>query len=129
MNFDALDERMRVFETAHDHRVLPGIRIVARLDGRNFSTLTKASGGFDPPLDRPFDGRFRDAMSDTAEHLMSCGFPVAFGYHQSDEISLLLSADAESFGRKERKINSVLAGEASTSSRAGSGSTAASIAG
>lgn len=37
MKFDELDERMRVFETAHDHCVLPGIYIVARLDGRGFT--------------------------------------------------------------------------------------------
>ena len=113
MNFDTLDERMRVYETAHDHRVMPGLRVVARLDGRNFSTLTKGSDAFDPPLERPFDARFREAMSGTAEHLMNCGFPVVFAYHQSDEVSLLFAADAEPFGRKERKINSVLAGEAS----------------
>ena len=47
MSFDAFDERMRVFETAHAHRVTPGLRVVARLDGRNFSTLTKESDAFD----------------------------------------------------------------------------------
>jgi len=44
---------------------------------------------------------------------MSCGFNVVFGYTQSDEISLLFSRDETSFGRKLRKFNSVLAGEAS----------------
>ena len=34
MKFDELDKRMRVFETANDHCVIPGIYIVARLDGR-----------------------------------------------------------------------------------------------
>ena len=33
MKFDELDERMRVFETAHDLCVLPGLYMVARLDG------------------------------------------------------------------------------------------------
>ena len=37
MKFDDLDERMRIFETAHDHRVLPGVFMVARLDGRGFT--------------------------------------------------------------------------------------------
>ena len=32
MKFDELDARMRVYETAHDHCVLPGIYIVARLE-------------------------------------------------------------------------------------------------
>ena len=113
MNFDDLDKRMRVFETAHDLCVLPGVWIVARLDGRNFTSLTKRGDGFDPPLEAPFDARFRDAMTAATHHLMTCGFPVVYGYSQSDEISLLLARDAATFGRKERKLNSVLAGEAS----------------
>ena len=36
MKFDDLDDRMRVFETAHDLCVLPGLYMVARLDGRGF---------------------------------------------------------------------------------------------
>ena len=42
MKFDDLDNKMRVFETAADRCVLPDIYIVARIDGRNFTTLTKA---------------------------------------------------------------------------------------
>ena len=33
MKFDELDAKMRVFETAHDFCVLPGMHMVARLDG------------------------------------------------------------------------------------------------
>jgi len=44
---------------------------------------------------------------------MDCGFRVVYGYTESDEISLLLHKDESSFGRKTRKIISVLAGEAS----------------
>ena len=36
MKFEQLDRRMRVYETAHDHCVLPGVHIVARIDGRSF---------------------------------------------------------------------------------------------
>ena len=39
MNFDELDQRLRVFETAHDHCALPGLYLVARLDGRGFGQL------------------------------------------------------------------------------------------
>ncbi|HEY1011267.1 MAG TPA: tRNA(His) guanylyltransferase Thg1 family protein [Herpetosiphonaceae bacterium] len=109
MQFDELDARMRIFETAHDLRVLPGLWMVARIDGRNFTRLTKETLDFE----RPFDHRFRDLMIATAEHLMTCGFRVVYGYTQSDEISLLLHRGESSFGRKERKLNSILAGEAS----------------
>ena len=109
MKFDDLDAKMRVFETAHDHRVLPGMFIVARLDGRGFTKLTKQKR----PFEAPFDATFRDYMVSTTEHLMDCGFRVIYGYTQSDEISLLFHPDEQSFDRKVRKYNSILAGEAS----------------
>ena len=110
MKFDELDAKMRVFETAHDHCVLPGLYMVARLDGRGFTRLTKETHSFEAP----FDVRFRDMMLATVEHLMSaCGFHVVFGYTQSDEISLLFALDENSFGRKLRKLQSILSGEAS----------------
>ncbi|MBD2165366.1 guanylyltransferase [Calothrix membranacea FACHB-236] len=109
MKFDELDNRMRVFETAHDHCVLPGIYIVARLDGRGFTRLTKEVHQFEAP----FDNYFRDLMVDTVEHLMNCGIDIIYGYTQSDEISLLFALNENTFNRKLRKLNSVLASEAS----------------
>jgi len=109
MKFDELDAKMRVFETAHDYSVLPGLFIVARLDGRSFTKLTKEVHEFE----RPFDERFRDAMVETTKHLMTCGFNIIYGFTESDEISLLFAQDETSFGRKTRKLNSMLAGEAS----------------
>ena len=75
MKFDDLDSRMRIFETAHDHCVLPGLHMVARLDGRNFTRLTRETYQFEAP----FDKTFRDHMLDTVEHLMTCGFKVVYG--------------------------------------------------
>ena len=110
MTFDELDKKMRVFETLNDPAVLPGVYIVARVDGRGFTKLTKERHAFEAP----FDVRFRDHMVATAEHLMTnCGFRVVYGYTQSDEISLLMHRDEDLFGRKVRKYNSILAGEAS----------------
>lgn len=109
MKFDELDAKMRVYETAHDHCVLPGIFMVARIDGRSFTRLTKDVHAFDAP----YDERFRDYMIETTRHLLNCGFRVIYGYTQSDEISLLLDRAEDSFGRKLRKLESVLAGEAS----------------
>ena len=110
MTFDELDDKMRVFETAHDLCVLPGLHMVARLDGRGFTRLTKVVHSFEAP----FDARFRDLMLATAEHLMTdCGFNVVYGYVQSDEISLLFAVGENGFGRKLRKLHSILSGEAS----------------
>ena len=109
MKFDELDQTMRVFETAHDYCVLPGVYIVARIDGRNFTRLTKEIH----PFEAPFDVRMRDYMIETTAHLMNCGFRVVYGYTQSDEISLLFHPEITTFDRKQRKYVSVLAGEAS----------------
>jgi tRNA(His) 5'-end guanylyltransferase len=109
MNFDKLDKVMRVFETNSDQCVLPGIYMVARIDGRSFSRLTKEVCQFEAP----YDERFRDMMVETVKHLMQCGFRVIYAYTQSDEISLLFHQEENSFNRKLRKYHSILAGEAS----------------
>jgi len=109
MKFDELDQKMRVFEEQNDQYVLPDIYIIARLDGRSFTRLTKEVHQFEAP----YDIKFRDDMIETVKHLMDCGFRIIYGYTQSDEISLLFHPDEDSFQRKIRKLNSILAGEAS----------------
>jgi tRNA(His) 5'-end guanylyltransferase len=44
MTFDALDAKMRVFETAHDYCVLPGMYMIARLDGSQCYWLLRKQG-------------------------------------------------------------------------------------
>lgn len=109
MDFNTLDKQMRRFEQSMDRPLLEGINVVARLDGHGFTRLTKKKWD----LEKPFDIRFRDAMIETTKHLMDCGFRIIYGYTQSDEISLLFHLRDESFGRKERKLLSILAAEAS----------------
>ena len=109
MTFDELDKKMRVYEQSLDQPIVPGIYLVARLDGRGFTKLTKDVCHFEAP----FDERFRDLMTDTAKGLFDCGFRVIYAYTESDEISLLFAPDEDSFGRKVRKYNSTLAAEAS----------------
>jgi tRNA(His) guanylyltransferase len=109
MQFDDLDRVMRAFETAHDRSVPPDVWMAARIDGRNFTRLTKETLDFEAP----FDVWMRDTMMKTTVHLMQCGFRVIYGYTQSDEISLLFAHDETAFDRKTRKYDSILAGEAS----------------
>ena len=109
MKFDDLDKKMRVYEQSIDQTVLNELYLVARLDGRNFSRLTKEVCNFEAP----FDERFRDMMIATVKRLMDCGFRIVYGYTESDEISLLFHRDENTFGRKVRKYNSILAGMAS----------------
>ena len=109
MNFDELDQKMRIYEQSLDQQILPEIYMAARIDGRSFTRLTKELCQFEAP----FDERFRDCMIITVKSLMECGFRVVYGYTESDEISLLFHPSEETFGRKVRKYNSILAGEAS----------------
>ena len=109
MDFDTLDKQMRGFEQSLDRTMLEGIYLVARLDGHGFTRLTKKEWN----LEKPFDTKFRDAMIETTRHLMNCGFRMIYGYTQSDEISLLFHLQDDTFGRKDRKLLTILAGEAS----------------
>lgn len=109
MDFDTLDKQMRRFEQSLDRTMLEGIYIVARLDGHGFTRLTKKEWD----LEKPFDIRFRDAMIETVKHLMNSEFRLIYGYTQSDEISLLFHPKDNTFGRKDRKLISILASEAS----------------
>ena len=52
-------------------------------------------------------------MVNTVKALMDAGFRIIYGYTESDEISLLFHPADNTFGRKVRKINTTLAGEAS----------------
>lgn len=109
MKFDDFDAKMRAYEQSLDQMILPDLYIAARLDGRSFTRLTKEICRFEAP----FDIRFRDYMVETVRHLMNCGFRIVYGFTQSDEISLLFHPDDNTFGRKVRKLNTTLAGEAS----------------
>ena len=109
MDFDTLDKQMRRFEQSLDRVMLDGIYLVARLDGHGFTRLTKKEWN----LEKPFDIKFREAMVETTKQLMDCGFRMVYGYTQSDEISLLFHLNDDTFGRKDRKLISILASEAS----------------
>lgn len=110
MTFDDLDGAMRAYEQSFDMYVAPKMYIVVRLDGRSFTKFTKNVCKFEAP----FDERFRDLMVETLRYLMeNSGFQTVYGFTESDEMSILFKLDDNTFGRKIRKINTTLAGEAS----------------
>ena len=65
MKFDDLDAKMRQYEKVLDLRFPQYGFMVARLDGRNFTRLTKEDW---PELAAPFDKAFNDAMVATVMH-------------------------------------------------------------
>ena len=108
MNFDELDRQMRVYEESLDQILLPELYLVARLDGNRFTRLTKEVCNFEAP----FDERFRDMLVHTVQALMNYGFRVIYGFTESERFPCS-STRRNTFGRKVRKYNSILAGVAS----------------
>ena len=111
MNTTEFDKHMRAFENSNDPRIHPGMNVIVRLDGRNFSKLTRKILKL-----KPFDVNMRDSMVYTVMHLMEhSGFNIQSGFTQSDEISLVLDPREihQTFNGKIRKILSLLAAQAS----------------
>ena len=111
MKSDLFDAKMRSFEKTNDPIIGPEMNTVVRIDGRNFSRLTRKILKLEP-----YSERLAGAMRYTVEHLMEfSGFPIIFGYTQSDEISLLMDKQKAlgTFAGKVRKYNSLLAAETS----------------
>lgn len=109
MKFDEFDKKMRKFEESLDQFIPTDFFMVARLDGKGFTKLTKT----EMELEKPFDIRFRDAIINTIKYLMNGQFQIIYAYNESDEISLLFQHHTDKFKRKVRKYNSILAAETS----------------
>ncbi|APR82134.1 tRNAHis-5'-guanylyltransferase [Minicystis rosea] len=97
---------MRRGEYFHALRVLEGMYIVVRVDGRSFSRLTERT------CEKPFDPKFHQRMTDTAKALLS-SLQGTYAYTESDEISVLLPRDSDLFDREVEKLVSIAAGAAS----------------
>jgi tRNA(His) guanylyltransferase len=106
MKFDLLEKRLRPFEKINDPKINPEMFIICRIDGKNFSKLTREQLKVEP-----YNVLIRNSMMASVRHVMDCGFRTICGFTQSDEISLLIK-DEKTFGGKIRKYNSVLASEA-----------------
>ena len=108
MESKKFEAQLRSYETALDQRVPPDLWMVVRLDGISFTGTTKRFN-----LSKPFDFNFTEAMVKTAQSLLAhSGFQVVYAYTMSDEISLLIAPEDQTFGRKTRKILSSLASHA-----------------
>lgn len=76
-----LGDRMKFYESMEtDRRLLPGLPVYARIDGRKFSRFTKG-------LTRPFDKELHELMITVTKGLVEETHAL-IGYTQSDEISL-----------------------------------------
>lgn len=107
---DSLGNRQKWYEGRYTlHTLMPMIPVMARIDGRCFSTFTKG-------LKKPYDERLSRLMIDTTKHLVE-QTDARCGYTQSDEITLTWLAENDEsellFGGKLLKIVSVVGAIAS----------------
>jgi len=86
----------------------PDIPFFVRLDGRRFQAVSETIG-----TEKPFDEKFAKCLVASAEAMFQNGFSPALAYVASDEINLLFLYTAP-FRRRVEKINSILAGIASS---------------
>lgn len=105
MDFDSLARRCKRYEKRFTReKFMPGIPVIARMDGRAFHTFTRG-------LEKPFDMRLVECMKKTTQELVE-RFNAKLGYTQSDEITLVWLPGADDqlfFDGKVFKFNSVLA--------------------
>jgi tRNA(His) 5'-end guanylyltransferase len=114
MKLAELEARMRRGEYFHAQRVLEGMYIVVRVDGRSFSRLTERT------CEKPFDPKFHLWMTETAKGLLK-SLQGRYAYTESDEISVLLPRDTDLFDREVEKLVSIAAGAASAHMSLGMG--------
>lgn len=104
--FEAMGDRHKAFEARETmHRLMPGLPVLVRLDGRAFHTFTRG-------LARPYDERLSRSMIETTKYLVDHTH-ASVGYTQSDEISLAFpNTDPDNqvmFDGRVQKLCSVLA--------------------
>ena len=81
---DELGKRMKeVYEQVPKTRLVRRMPVAIRIDGKAFHSFTK---GFK----RPFDELLIDCMQQTMKYLCENIQGCVLGYHQSDEITLIL---------------------------------------
>lgn len=110
MSHDDLGDRMKTYEELYSTKLMPYAPVYIRIDGRCFSKFTK---GFD----KPFDVELWRIMNDITQYLVH-QTKAKIGYHQSDEISLILFQEEYKqdmfFDGKVQKLCSVIASMASS---------------
>lgn len=103
-----LGDRMKLYESQFDNKLLPLLPLMARLDGQCFHSFTKG-------LEKPFDINLSNLMIATAEFLLLKNHALV-AYTQSDEITLLFYKEENLdsyFANRICKLSSILASQAS----------------
>lgn len=81
---DKFGDRMKGYEDAYRIKLPKRMPVIIRIDGKAFHTYTKG-------MKKPFDQDLSEAMWETCKFLTENVMGCKMAYHQSDEISLLLT--------------------------------------
>lgn len=81
---DSFAGRMKGYESVAQSILMPRTPVIVRVDGKNFSKLTKG-------MNKPFDAKLTQCMAAVALRLAAEAQNCRIAYHQSDEVSLLLT--------------------------------------
>ncbi|MDQ0111277.1 tRNA(His) guanylyltransferase Thg1 family protein [Paenibacillus harenae] len=84
MKNDDFGNRMKGYEHAFRHSLPRRLPVLLRLDGCHFHTFTRG-------LNKPFDAKLTQAFWETCKYLAGQLMGCKLVYHQSDEISILLT--------------------------------------
>lgn len=87
-----------------DDRLLPGVFIVDRIDGRGFTEFC-----INHKLEKPLDDRLIRLMSYCGRKVMEKFDEIVFAFGESDEFSFVFKKDAKVFNRRRDKIVSTTA--------------------
>ena len=107
MAFSEFDKAMKELEWYRGENLPKGVWPILRIDGRSFTKVTSALG-----FKKPYDQIFHQVMTEATKGVMK-SLDAIYGYHQSDEISVLLAPNTQLFDRRAEKLVSVAAGIAS----------------
>jgi tRNA(His) 5'-end guanylyltransferase len=112
-DFNQIGDQIKNLEDQFETYLIPGLPVVARLDGKSFHMFTKG-------LDKPYDVELSQVMHDLVKWLCET-FNASVGYTQSDEITLVFDNPIQDtasmqtifFDGRVEKICSILAAKTS----------------
>lgn len=98
-DLDPKSEFFKAREKEFRQEITPGTKLCLRIDGRAFHTFTKN-------FKKPYDTSFMKSMDAAAEEIVTTVLTKAdFAYIQSDEISIIHTAETVPFGRVEKLLS------------------------
>jgi tRNA(His) 5'-end guanylyltransferase len=100
-----LQQRQIAYENSYDYNIIGKIPVILKIDGRNFSRLTKS-------VEKPYCFKTSSLLSGTMLALVKQIEGAVFGYQYSDKIIIIIKNDSKTetdpwFGNRVQKLSSI----------------------